>query len=187
MIVQSLNTRYFLCKTCKCFAIRLWGDIFKTLTFHSGCFPHSHSSTFLFVFYLKEALKALWKAAFPEEELRGLISEQWKEMGWQGKDPSTDFRYISTSLRPEKKRRYSRAYSTSFWLISRFCLLQSWVVFKLFDWFCRGGGFISLENLLYFARNFPVCPLSSLFCGRKPNFLSKHVLTCKNENITWKS
>ncbi|XP_006347984.1 ELMO domain-containing protein A-like isoform X2 [Solanum tuberosum] len=58
----------------------------------------------------QEALKALWKVAFPEEQLRGLISEQWKEMGWQGKDPSTDF---------------------------------------------RGGGFISLENLLYFARNFP--------------------------------
>ncbi|KAL5068383.1 hypothetical protein RYX36_019270 [Vicia faba] len=29
----------------------------------------------------KEALRALWNAAFPEEELRGLISEQWKEMG----------------------------------------------------------------------------------------------------------
>ncbi|KAK9055899.1 hypothetical protein SSX86_026986 [Deinandra increscens subsp. villosa] len=58
----------------------------------------------------QEALRALWKAAFPEEELRDIISEQWKEMGWQGKDPSTDF---------------------------------------------RGGGFISLENLLYFARNFP--------------------------------
>jgi hypothetical protein len=58
----------------------------------------------------QEALKALWEAAFPGEELSGLISEQWKEMGWQGKDPSTDF---------------------------------------------RGGGFISLENLLYFARNFP--------------------------------
>lgn len=58
----------------------------------------------------QEALKALWHAAFPGEELYGLISEQWKEMGWQGKDPSTDF---------------------------------------------RGGGFISLENLLYFARNFP--------------------------------
>ncbi|KAF3637956.1 putative autophagy-related protein 3-like [Capsicum annuum] len=68
------------------------------------------SSRFLFVFDLKEALKTLWKVAFPEEELRGLISEQWKEMGWQGKDPSTDF---------------------------------------------RGGGFISLENLLYFAKNFP--------------------------------
>lgn len=58
----------------------------------------------------QEALRALWKAAFPAEELHGLISEQWKEMGWQGKDPATDF---------------------------------------------RGGGFISLENLLYFARNFP--------------------------------
>ncbi|CAO2835263.1 unnamed protein product [Amaranthus hypochondriacus] len=58
----------------------------------------------------QEALKALWNAAFPGEELRGLISEQWKEMGWQGKDPSTDF---------------------------------------------RGGGFISLENLLFFARTFP--------------------------------
>ncbi|XP_058104074.1 uncharacterized protein LOC131248051 isoform X2 [Magnolia sinica] len=58
----------------------------------------------------QEALRALWHAAFPEEELRGLISEQWKEMGWQGKDPSTDF---------------------------------------------RGGGFISLENLLFFAKTFP--------------------------------
>ncbi|CAN0906572.1 ELMO domain-containing protein A [Linum grandiflorum] len=58
----------------------------------------------------QEALRALWNAAFPEEELCALISEQWKEMGWQGKDPSTDF---------------------------------------------RGGGFISLENLLFFSRNFP--------------------------------
>ncbi|XP_065859122.1 uncharacterized protein [Euphorbia lathyris] len=58
----------------------------------------------------QEALVALWNVAFPEEELCGLISEQWKEMGWQGKDPSTDF---------------------------------------------RGGGFISLENLLYFAKHFP--------------------------------
>lgn len=38
--------------------------------------------------FLQEALKALWNAAFPGEELRGLISEQWKEMGWQGKDRS---------------------------------------------------------------------------------------------------
>ncbi|KAM0823313.1 hypothetical protein ACQ4PT_070958 [Festuca glaucescens] len=57
----------------------------------------------------QEELKALWYASFPGTELRGLISEQWKEMGWQGKDPSTDF---------------------------------------------RGGGFISLENLLFFARNY---------------------------------
>ncbi|CAN6836922.1 unnamed protein product [Brassica oleracea var. botrytis] len=58
----------------------------------------------------QEALKGLWKLAFPEEELHAIVSEQWKEMGWQGKDPSTDF---------------------------------------------RGGGFISLENLLYFAKRFP--------------------------------
>nr|GLL25616.1 ELMO domain-containing protein A-like isoform X1 [Ipomoea trifida] len=58
----------------------------------------------------QEALMDLWNAAFPGVELCGLISEQWKEMGWQGKDPSTDF---------------------------------------------RGGGLLSLENLLYFARIFP--------------------------------
>ncbi|XP_074272976.1 uncharacterized protein LOC141596662 isoform X3 [Silene latifolia] len=57
----------------------------------------------------QDALQALWKTAFPGEELHGLISEQWKDMGWQGKDPSTDF---------------------------------------------RGGGFISVENLLFFARHF---------------------------------
>ncbi|KAF6152975.1 hypothetical protein GIB67_021580 [Kingdonia uniflora] len=57
----------------------------------------------------QETLKALWSTAYPGEELHGLISEQWKEMGWQGKDPSTDF---------------------------------------------RGGGFISLENLLFFARTY---------------------------------
>jgi hypothetical protein len=61
-------------------------------------------------FFNQEALKDLWRASFPGAELRGLISEQWKEMGWQGKDPSTDF---------------------------------------------RGGGFISLENLVYFSKNFP--------------------------------
>uniref|UniRef100_A0A0D9W7S9 ELMO domain-containing protein n=1 Tax=Leersia perrieri TaxID=77586 RepID=A0A0D9W7S9_9ORYZ len=57
----------------------------------------------------QEALKALWRASFPGTELLGLVSDQWKDMGWQGKDPSTDF---------------------------------------------RGGGFISLENLLYFATNY---------------------------------
>ncbi|KAK1572194.1 hypothetical protein Q3G72_028963 [Acer saccharum] len=40
----------------------------------------------------QEALRALWNASFLEEELCGLISEQWKEMDCQGKDPSTDFR-----------------------------------------------------------------------------------------------
>lgn len=58
----------------------------------------------------QETLKALWYAAFPDSDLHGLLSDQWKIMGWQGSDPSTDF---------------------------------------------RGGGFVSLENLLFFAKRFP--------------------------------
>jgi hypothetical protein len=58
----------------------------------------------------QDALRDLWGAVFPECELIGLISEQWKEMGWQGPDPSTDF---------------------------------------------RGGGLISLENLLFYANKYP--------------------------------
>lgn len=57
----------------------------------------------------QEALRALWHATYPDQELQGLVSEQWKDMGWQGRDPSTDF---------------------------------------------RGAGFISLENLLFFAKTF---------------------------------
>lgn len=58
----------------------------------------------------QEALRELWTASFPERNLIGLVSEQWKEMGWQGKDPSTDF---------------------------------------------RGGGFVSLQNLIFFAKEYP--------------------------------
>jgi hypothetical protein len=58
----------------------------------------------------QDALKALWQASFPGRAMPGLVSPQWKDMGWQGNDPATDF---------------------------------------------RGGGFISLENLLFFARRFP--------------------------------
>ena len=46
----------------------------------------------------QEALRALWSATYPDQELHGLISEQWKEMGWQGRDPSTDFRLFCPSL-----------------------------------------------------------------------------------------
>lgn len=58
----------------------------------------------------QDALKQLWRLAYPGRELPSLKSELWKEMGWQGADPSTDF---------------------------------------------RGGGFISLENLIYFAKKHP--------------------------------
>lgn len=58
----------------------------------------------------QDALKQLWRLAYPGRELPPLKSELWKEMGWQGTDPSTDF---------------------------------------------RGGGFISLENLIFFAKKYP--------------------------------
>lgn len=58
----------------------------------------------------QEALKSLWHASFPDRAMPGLVSPQWKDMGWQGNDPSTDF---------------------------------------------RGGGFVSLENLLFIAERFP--------------------------------
>ncbi|XP_024188032.1 uncharacterized protein LOC112192508 isoform X2 [Rosa chinensis] len=59
---------------------------------------------------VQDALKQLWRLAYPDRELPPLKSELWKDMGWQGADPSTDF---------------------------------------------RGGGFISLENLIFFAQQYP--------------------------------
>ncbi|XP_022718754.1 ELMO domain-containing protein A-like [Durio zibethinus] len=58
----------------------------------------------------QDALKQLWRLAYLNRELPSLKSELWKDMGWQGSDPSTDF---------------------------------------------RGGGFISLENLIFFAKKYP--------------------------------
>ncbi|GLT36481.1 hypothetical protein SLA2020_108550 [Shorea laevis] len=58
----------------------------------------------------QDALKQLWRLAYPNRELPSLTSELWKDMGWQDSDPSTDF---------------------------------------------RGGGFISLENLIFFAKEYP--------------------------------
>ncbi|KAI4386614.1 hypothetical protein MLD38_004532 [Melastoma candidum] len=58
----------------------------------------------------QDALRQLWRLSYPDRELPSLKSELWKDMGWQGTDPSTDF---------------------------------------------RGGGFISLENLIYFAKKYP--------------------------------
>ncbi|KAA0043665.1 Transposon Ty3-G Gag-Pol polyprotein [Cucumis melo var. makuwa] len=57
-----------------------------------------------------DALKRLWRLAYPDRELPPPKSELWKDMGWQGTDPSTDF---------------------------------------------RGGGFVSLENLIFFAQTYP--------------------------------
>lgn len=59
-------------------------------------------------------------------------------MGWQGKDPSTDFRYNTDFPRH---------------LCYSYFLQLSSLTYSASG---RGGGFISLENLLYFARNFQV-------------------------------
>eukprot|EP01104_Vermistella_antarctica_P012204 TRINITY_DN348_c0_g1_i1.p1 TRINITY_DN348_c0_g1~~TRINITY_DN348_c0_g1_i1.p1 ORF type:complete len:706 (+),score=182.78 TRINITY_DN348_c0_g1_i1:325-2442(+) len=37
-------------------------------------------------------LLLLWTTVFPDEELTGRVSEQWKRLGFQGTDPATDFR-----------------------------------------------------------------------------------------------
>ncbi|RZS26772.1 hypothetical protein BHM03_00060163, partial [Ensete ventricosum] len=53
---------------------------------------HQHKILCPLISHYQEALVALWHISFPEIELTGLVSEQWKDMGWQGPNPSTDFR-----------------------------------------------------------------------------------------------
>ncbi|GKV47239.1 hypothetical protein SLEP1_g54157 [Rubroshorea leprosula] len=53
----------------------------------------------------QDALKQLWRLAYPNRELPSLKSELWKDMGWQGSDPSTDFRYdVLKSTRTQLER-----------------------------------------------------------------------------------
>uniref|UniRef100_A0A0E0BNB5 ELMO domain-containing protein n=1 Tax=Oryza glumipatula TaxID=40148 RepID=A0A0E0BNB5_9ORYZ len=40
----------------------------------------------------QDALKELWRLAYPSRQLPPLKSDLWKEMGWQNSDPATDFR-----------------------------------------------------------------------------------------------
>lgn len=44
--------------------------------------------------WCQDALRQLWRLSYPDRPLPSLKSELWKEMGWQGSDPSTDFRYM---------------------------------------------------------------------------------------------
>ncbi|XP_052619863.1 uncharacterized protein LOC111913131 [Lactuca sativa] len=44
----------------------------------------------------QKALIDLWYLAYPDVKLQGLISKQWKDMGWHGVNPSTDFRFNCT-------------------------------------------------------------------------------------------
>ena len=47
---------------------------------------------------LQDALKELWRLAYPNRELPPLKSDLWKEMGWQNSDPATDFRFIFSTI-----------------------------------------------------------------------------------------
>lgn len=51
-----------------------------------------------FIFCLQDALRQLWRLAYPDRQLPALKSEAWKDMGWQGSDPSTDFRCAVISV-----------------------------------------------------------------------------------------
>ncbi|XP_028114731.1 ELMO domain-containing protein 2-like isoform X8 [Camellia sinensis] len=67
----------------------------------------------------QEGLKALWSATYPGQELHGLVSDQWKEMGWQGKDPSTDFSFYMLNrgagfISLENSLFFAKTFSTSF-------------------------------------------------------------------------
>ncbi|XP_019107432.2 uncharacterized protein LOC104903355 [Beta vulgaris subsp. vulgaris] len=61
----------------------------------------------------QDSLTALWYAAFPKVHLSGLVSEQWKDMGWQGPNPSTDFRGCGF-IALENLLFFSRTYPASF-------------------------------------------------------------------------
>ncbi|XP_074303290.1 uncharacterized protein LOC141637775 [Silene latifolia] len=86
------------------------------------------------------SLRALWDTTYPDQELQALVSEQWKEMGWQGTDPATDF---------------------------------------------RGAGFISLENLLFFAKTFSTSfqRLVKKQCGKRATW--EYPFAVAGVNITF--
>lgn len=82
-------------------------------------------------FQEQEALRALWSASFPGQELQSLISDQWKEMGWQGRDPSTDFRlYLPCQvITPFFYVFVLFSLLTSSFLLDQFCEQRSWFHF----------------------------------------------------------
>lgn len=76
-------------------------------------------------------MRALWHAAYPERSLPGLVSDQWKEMGWQGADPSTDFRFLihdhlSYSLTPVGTIESAFFQTKQIILTTNFATCQSW-------------------------------------------------------------
>ncbi|KAG8237659.1 hypothetical protein J437_LFUL017553 [Ladona fulva] len=73
----------------------------------------------------EEKLLLLWSLLKPDEQLEARISKQWQEIGFQGDDPTTDF---------------------------------------------RGMGLLGLENLIFFAREYPKAARHVLSHSRHPNY-----------------
>jgi hypothetical protein len=76
-----------------------------------------------FSFTLQDALKQLWRLAYPDRELPSLKSELWKDMGWQGSDPSTDFRYVEDVWKLALDVIYGRIYSFKSILMQLFSMI----------------------------------------------------------------
>ncbi|GKV07649.1 hypothetical protein SLEP1_g19396 [Rubroshorea leprosula] len=73
-----------------------------------------------------DALKQLWRLAYPNRELPSLKSELWKDMGWQGSDPSTDLRYVKQL--PESGSLCLLIFQT-FTHFSFKCYLKGWRIY----------------------------------------------------------
>ncbi|KAG6487931.1 hypothetical protein ZIOFF_056669 [Zingiber officinale] len=81
----------------------------------------------------QEALLSLWYASFPETQLTGLVSEQWKDMGWQGPNPSTDFRGCGC-IALENLLFFARTYpSAKMLLLLQHTLLSCDAAYKLLN------------------------------------------------------
>lgn len=58
--------------------------------------PHDHSNTNPTI---QAMLEALWAALKPGVSRQGgRVTSEWGEIGFQGKDPATDFRYMDHCL-----------------------------------------------------------------------------------------
>lgn len=114
---------------------------------------------------VQAALMQLWEAAFPEHAFpKGIRSAQWKQMGWQGEDPATDFRQATQLARrlppatPSLLGTPCSAEGTcpnSTRHSSRRPPQHQPSTHRRPSRACRGGGFLALESLLFLARSEP--------------------------------
>ena len=59
---------------------------------HAVCFLNIGLCPFLCCFLVVVIVVQLWALLMPLEELADRYSKQWEEIGFQGKNPATDFR-----------------------------------------------------------------------------------------------